>query len=343
MAEISRRQFIEAAGLAAAAPAFADAAAAAQRGQNRADAARRTTRAADLSDAELEAMFKRCSNTGKWGPNDEKGTLNYITPAKRVAAAALVKTGDVVSVGRDLSTRQTKTDARPMTHILLYSDGPSAGDYYTFAPHGMRMTHMDSLAHFSWHDQFYNGRKRSQTLSPGRAAWGSIFAQKDGIFTRGVLLNVAAARGVDWLSPDEGVHASDLEAAEKRQRVRVESGDCIFVYTGLQKRESVEGPENLGQRVGIMPDAIRWMHQREISVYSGDCVDAFPNPYGVRYCIYFHAIALAAMGLILLDIPALEPLVELCNEAGRSDFLVTMAPLRIKGGTGSPVNPIAVF
>ena len=83
------------------------------------------------------------------------------------------------------------------------------------------------------------------------------------------------------------------------------------------------------------------MHAREIAVYSGDCVDAFPNPYGLRYVIYFHAIALAAMGLILLDIPALEPLVEVCNHLDRSDFLVTMAPLRIKGGTGCPVNPIA--
>ena len=92
-----------------------------------------------------------------------------------------------------------------------------------------------------------------------------------------------------------------------------------------------------------MPDAIRWMHQRGIAVYSGDCVDAFPNPYGLRYVIYFHAITLAAMGLILLDIPALEPLVDLCGELARSDFLLTMAPLRIKGGTGSPVNPIAIF
>ena len=139
------------------------------------------------------------------------------------------------------------------------------------------------------------------------------------------------------------MYAADLEAAETRQGIRVGSGDCIFVYTGLQKREAAEGPENLGQRVGIMPDALRWMHQREIAVYSGDCVDAFPNPYSLRYAIYFHAIALAAMGLILLDIPALEPLVDLCNELRRSDFLVTMAPLRIKGGTGSPVNPIAVF
>src|SRR4030095_12900787 len=139
MNEITRRRFIETASRAASAPSCA--AVAQTPGQapapTRESAPRATSRARDLTDSELEAMFKRCSNAGKWGPNDEKGTLNYITPAKRVAAAALVKTGDVISAGRDLSTRQTKTDARPMTHILLYSDGPSAGDYYTFAPHGM--------------------------------------------------------------------------------------------------------------------------------------------------------------------------------------------------------------
>ncbi len=78
--------------------------------------------------------------------------------------------------------------------------------------------------------------------------------------------------------------------------------------------------------------------------FSGPSADSrFCNPYGARYAIYFHAISLAAMGLILLDIPALEPLLEVCEELDRSDFLLTMAPLRLKGGTGCPVNPIAIF
>ena len=208
---------------------------------------------------------------------------------------------------------------------------------------GLHLTHLDAVAHVYRGPDIYNKRKAADVALPSGLAFGDMLAQKDGVFTRGVLLNIAAVRGSNWLTPEEGVYAADLDAAEKRQQIRVESGDCIFVYTGLQKREAAEGPENLGQRVGIMPDAIKWMHQREVAVYSGDCVDAFPNPYGVRYVIYFHAIALAAMGLILLDIPALEPLVTLCDQLKRSDFLLTMAPLRIKGGTGSPVNPIAIF
>jgi kynurenine formamidase len=296
-------------------------------------------------EADLEKLFERVNNAGRWGPNDELGTLNYITEKKRVAAASLVRTGRALSIARDLNTMQSANNPSPVRHTMCYQAHEPIGaiDELELGMHGFSLTHLDAIAHVYRGQDVYNGRKAAVVATPGGLTYCDIHAQKDGIFTRGVLLNVAAARAVEWLAPDQGVYAADLDAAEKRQRIRVESGDIIFVYTGLQKRESVEGPENLGQRVGIMPDAIQWMHEREIAVYSGDCVDAFPNPYSLRYAIYFHAIALAAMGLVLLDIPALEPLVDLCNELGRSDFLLTMAPLRIKGGTGSPVNPIAIF
>lgn len=297
------------------------------------------------SEAELDALFEELDNAGRWGRDDELGTLNFITNEKRIAAASLVRTGRVLSLARDLNTLQSANNPSPVRHTMCYQAHYPIGavDALTLDMHGFALTHLDAIAHVYRDQDVYNRRKAADVALATGLTFGDMLAQKDGIFTRGALLNIAAARKVDWLAPDEGVYAADLDAAEKRQGVRVESGDCIFVYTGLQKREAKEGPENLGQRVGIMPDAIKWMHEREISVYSGDCVDAFPNPYGPRYVIYFHAIALAAMGLILLDIPALEPLVDVCAELKRSDFLVTMAPLRIKGGTGSPVNPIAVF
>jgi len=297
------------------------------------------------SEAELDALFEELDNAGRWGPDDQLGTLNFITNAKRLAASTLVRNGRALSLARDLDTLQSPNNPSPVRHTMCYQSHYPIGavDALCLDMHGFALTHLDAVAHVYRGQDVYNKRKAADVALPSGLTFGDMLAQKDGIFTRGVLLNVAAARGIDWLNPDDGVYAADLDAAEKRQRIRVGSGDCIFVYTGLQKREAKEGPENLGQRVGIMPDAIRWMHQREIAVYSGDCVDAFPNPYGARYCIYFHAIALAAMGLILLDIPALEPLVVMCEELKRSEFLLTMAPLRIKGGTGSPVNPIALF
>ncbi len=296
-------------------------------------------------ESELDALFDEVSNAGRWGPDDELGTLNLITDAKRKAAAALVRSGRTLSLARDLDKLQSPNNPSPVRHTMCYQAHYPIGsvDALTLDMHGFALTHLDAIAHVYRDQDIYNGRKAADVALPTGLTFGDMLAQKDGIFTRGVLLNIAAVRRAPWMTPEEGVTAADLDAAEKNQSLRVEPGDCIFVYTGLQKREAAEGPENLGQRVGIMPDAIRWMRRRDIAVYSGDCVDAFPNPYGLRYVIYFHAIALASMGLILLDIPALEPLVERCAEEKRSDFLVTMAPLRIKGGTGSPVNPVAVF
>jgi len=296
-------------------------------------------------ESDVEKLFDDVNNRGRWGPDDELGTLNYITSQKRVAAAGLVKAGRALSIARDLNTSQSPNNPSPVRHTMCYQAHEPIGaiDEIALGMHGFTLTHLDAIAHVYRGQDVYNGRNASVVATPSGLTYCDILAQKDGIFTRGVLLNIARVRGVPWMAPDQGVFAADLDAAERLQRIRVESGDAIFVYTGLQKRELTEGPENLGQRVGIMPDAIRWMHEREIAVYSGDCVDAFPNPYSLRYAIYFHAVALAAMGLILLDIPALEPLVEICDAMGRSEFLLTMAPLRIKGGTGSPVNPIALF
>jgi kynurenine formamidase len=294
---------------------------------------------------ELDALFDEVNNAGRWGRHDELGTLNFITPAKRTSAATLVREGRAMSIGRDLDTVQSANNPQPVRHTMCYQSHYPIGcvDAVVIDMHGFSITHLDAVAHVYRDQDVYNGREAAAVALPGGLSFGDILAQKDGMFTRGVLLNIAELRGEKWLDPDDGVTAADLSAAEDRQGLRVESGDCLFVYTGLQKREAAQGPENLGERVGIMPDAIRWMHEREISVYSGDCVDAFPNPYSARYAIYFHAITLAAMGLILLDIPALEPLVDVCNELDRSQFLLTMAPLRLKGGTGCPVNPIALF
>lgn len=298
-----------------------------------------------LSEDQLDVLFNEVNNAGRWGGDDELGTLNYITNNKRISAARLVQDGRALSIARNLDTVQSSTNPAPVRHTMCYQSHYPIGcvDALVLDTHGFAITHLDAVAHVYRGNDVYNNRVAERVALPTGLAFGDILAQKDGVFTRGVLLDICAVRGVPWLQPDDGVYERDLIAAEIRQGIRVESGDCIFVYTGLQKRESVEGPERLDHRVGIMPDALRWMHKREIAVYSGDCVDAFPNPYGPRYALYFHAIALAAMGLILLDIPALEPLVELCTELGRTEFLLTMAPLRLKGGTGCPVNPIALF
>jgi kynurenine formamidase len=221
-------------------------------------------------------------------------------------------------------------------------NGPAATDSFSIASHGMVVTHMDALCHFSWKDQFYNGRKRSETLTASGAKWGSIYAQRQGIFTRGVLLDVAAARGVRWYNPDEYVTVADFEAAEKRQRVRVGSGDAIFVRTGMERMEAEQGEQDIYPRAGLHAECAEWMHGRQVSVYGGDCIEKLPYP-SESFTSAVHMIVLASMGLPILDWPALTELAATCERLKRWDYLLTTAPLRLPGGTASPINPLCLF
>lgn len=297
-----------------------------------------------MDDAALVELFHRCSNAGRWGDDDQLGTLNYITAAKRQRAAKLVKLGRVVSVGQDLSTRQTANNPKPVVHYMLYEQRHpiSALDFFGLAPHGFAVTHLDAVGHVFWQDHVYNGRNSGDVCLASGLAFGSIYAQRDGIFTRGVLLDIAASRGVPWLKPTETVTVADLEAAEGAQKVRVESGDALFMRVGLEAREATEGPEDLAERAGIDAECVEWLHEREVAVYSGDCVEKIPFP-SRQMPLPLHQIGLASMGLVLLDCPRVEELAATCHELGRYDFLLAVAPLRVPGGTGSPVNPLCLF
>jgi kynurenine formamidase len=344
VSNVTRRGFVSFAGLLAA--GLARAAASQERadpGADRSRAQRTTSRAKDLTDEELQAMFERCSNWGRWGADDELGTMNYVTAEKRLAAARLVTAGEAVSIGRDISETQSKVDARPVQHMVMYNgNGPAIGDYLSIAPHGMTITHLDALCHFSLDDTLYNGRKRAGTITADGAQWGSIYALRDGIFTRGVLLDVAAARGVPWYEPDEYVTVADLEAAEERQKVRVASGDAVFVRTGMERMEQERGVQDIYPRAGLHAECVEWMHRREAAVYGGDCIEKLPYP-SERFTSALHMIALVAMGLPILDWPALTALAATCARLQRWSFLVTAAPIRLPGGTSSPVNPLCLF
>jgi kynurenine formamidase len=344
METVTRRGFVGLAGLAAAALSRVSAAQDAdEAGADRAAASRATTRAKDLTDAELQALFDRCSNTGRWGANDELGTLNHITPAKRIAAAQLVKTGEIVSAGRDVSQTQSKVDPSPVQHMVMYNGGGvSIGDWFSMAPHGMTITHMDALCHFSLDDKLYNGRKRTGTVSAEGAQWGSIYAQKNGLFTRGVLLDVAAARGIPWYEPNEYVTVADFEAAEKRQNVRVGTGDAVFVRTGMERMEKERGLQDIYPRAGLHAECVEWLYKREAAVYGGDCIEKLPYP-SERFTSAMHMIMLVSMGMPILDWPALTDLAATCERLKRWDFLLTTAPMRLPGGTSSPINPLCAF
>jgi kynurenine formamidase len=297
-----------------------------------------------MDDREIVALFERCSNRGRWGEDDELGTLNYITDEKRRQAGTLVRLGRSVSIGRDLSTQADRLNVDPLRHRMLFDQDPpvSALDSFELAPHGFAVTHLDAVSHVFWRGNSYNGRSARDVLHARGLLAGSVHAQREGIFTRGVLLDVAAARAVPYLQPTDTVTAADLDAAERLSGLRVESGDAVFVHVGLERREAEQGPEDPSVRAGLDAGCLPWLHEREVAVYSGDCVEKTPF-HSDAVPLPLHQIGLVAMGLVLLDCPRLAGLVATCAELGRHDFLLTAAPLRIPGGTGSPVNPLCLF
>jgi kynurenine formamidase len=298
-----------------------------------------------MPEEEVHALFEQLSNQGRWGDDDELGTLNYLTPELTAQACASVRSGRVVSIGHDVGLVASRKNLRPAEHRMLYlsADPFACVDQITIAPHGYHETHLDAITHTYYRKKHvYNGRTVEETVFADGLDFGSVYASRNGIVGRGVLLDVARARGVDWLGPEEYVTVEDLEAAEAAVEGGVRSGDILFVRIGLGAREAVEGPEDPKHRAGLTADCLPWLHEKQIAVYSGDCFEREPMPYA-DVAMPVHMIGSAAMGLVLLDHAAMEPLASACIEEERWHFLATVSPLRIPRGTGSPVNPLCIF
>jgi len=304
-----------------------------------------------MSDAELRALFDRVSNWGRWGVEDERGALNHIGPAEIAAAAALVSEGRTVSLSRNFPTRPGPENPWPAQHHMLIGGDDCcvpgveglevSTDFIGIAFHGMASSHIDALCHVFAQGKMYNGRPATEVKSTG-ARFNTIMCARDGIVGRGVLLDVPRARGVAWMDAERMVTAAELEAAEEALGVRVRKGDLLMVRLGRDPRRAETGDQAVP---GLDPRVAGWLHEREVAVLGGDGVHD-PIPSGVvhrDWAMPIHMLGLAAMGLHLLDNLDLEPLAQTCAELRRWSFQLVCAPLRIEGGTGSPLNPIAIF
>ncbi len=302
---------------------------------------------------DVDALAQQLSNWGRWGPDDERGALNFITPAVSAAAAALVREGVTVSCALELAKTPAADNPTPVTHFMTGAGDvsglgglrglESTGDGFVISPHGMANTHIDALCHILDQGKMYNGFPASEVLSTG-ARKNSIMGLEQGISTRGVLLDIPRQRGVDWLEPGYGITVDDLEAAESAQGVTVRSGDILLVRTGRDNRREAEGatPPFAGM-AGLNMECLPWIREREVAILGCDGVsDVIPsNVDGSPLPI--HHIIITYMGVHLIDNARLGPLGDACAERQRWEFLLTIAPLRLVGGTASPINPIAMF
>jgi kynurenine formamidase len=296
----------------------------------------------EVTAAELESWKKDLSNWGRWGKDDQIGALNLITPAKRKEAAALVKEGFSVSLASDADTVKAVDNPFPYEHEML----AIGNDRISVRYHGITHTHLDSLAHINEDGVFYNGYKpdADAVLKAGHQK-NSIHNLKNGIFTRGVLLDIPRLKGVPYLEPGTPIYVEDLEAWERRAGVKVSAGDALFVRTGVWARRQAAGPwlrgrAEGGKSAGLDPSVIPWLKQRDIAILGSDHPQ-YVSPSNLRGAI--HDFALVHLGVHLFDNCDLEALGDAAAARNRWEFLLTAAPLPIRGGTGSPANPIGTF
>ena len=263
-----------------------------------------TTRQIPTEEQVIEWMDS-LSNWGRWGDDDQLGTVNLITDAKRAQAAALVKEGISVTCSRLIVPEGAPdvTSIPPLHYMLRAGDscpdeGPGGtSDFIGFSFHGLTITHLDSLCHQVWNGRMYNGRPASDVNSDTKANSLDIDKVQNGIVTRGVMLDIAKVKGKPWLEAGEPVYTDDLEAAEKAQGVRVEEGDALMVRYGWYKRRLELGPPAAG-RPGLHAETLPWLKERGVALLGGDAsVDAEPSGYP-SIGLPVHKVGIVGMGLL---------------------------------------------
>ncbi len=304
-----------------------------------------------MTDKELLALMERISNWGRWGKDDERGTLNLLTREMRLRASRLVSTGESVSMALPLATAPAPDNPTPAFHLMIHTgyDLPAQGlaastDYLAIPTHGRAITHLDALCHMFWRGMMYNGYPSTEVKHNGTTRSG-IDTSFEGIIGRGVLLDIPQSKGVPWLEKGEKIFPADLDAAEKHHGLHVGEGDILAVRTGRHQYARTRGnwnPWTEGQ-AGLEAACLPWLRERGVSVLISDAVsDVTPSGYS-EITVPIHAGAIVMMGLPLIDNADLEALSRSCARMGRYEFMFMTAPLVIPRATASPINPIALF
>jgi kynurenine formamidase len=300
---------------------------------------------------EFRELFRAVSNWGRWSDGGQRGALNHLTRDRVAAALRLARTGETVSLSQPLRTEAGIDMPEPADHHMTMLTDVDIGsgslrfakDYVGVDYHNEGHSHIDAFSHVAFDGQLFDG-KPDRSVTSGGALAGDIEVLRDGLVGRAVLLDVPRVRGVRWVEPGEHVFREDLEAAEREQGVRAGPGDILLVRTGHARRlAELEPWDTREAKSGLDPTTARFLAEREISVLGSDGnSDTAPSTTeGVAFPI--HVLAINAMGVHLLDYLQLEDVVPRCEAEGRWEFLLVAAPLRIVGGTGSPLNAVAIF
>ena len=299
-----------------------------------------------VSQAQFDRWMDELSNWGRWGPDDEVGAFNLITPAKRAAAAALVSEGFTVSLASNAQNYESADVPCPVEWQMTRASRRGASDSIAYpCIHGPGTTHLDAFAHVFFDGKMWNGYDIDGlvTMKDG-AKKNSIMTMKNGIVTRGVLYDIPRLKGVPWLEPGTRITVEDLEAWEEMAGVKAGPGDAFLIRWGRWARQDALGPFDTGREAaGLDNHVIPWLRERDVAVAGWETPGYTPQPEGDLPRAALHNFALTILGIQVLDRADFQALANAAAERNRWEFMVTIAPLPIPNGTGSPVNPIAMF
>ncbi|GAA4885913.1 cyclase family protein [Pseudonocardia benzenivorans] len=293
----------------------------------------------------------RLSNWNRWGPDDERGTVNHITPEAVVAAARLVRTGRVFDLGIPFASDGPQPGGARINPVHLMRDTGANQDFpggfhfaddYIFMPLQCA-SQWDSLAHVFYDGLLYNGYPASE-VGPRGAGRLAIDKLGKGITGRGVLLDVARLKGVEWLERGYVITPADLDEAAVRQGVTVGRGDILLIRTGWRRVFTTTGDSRrfMDGEPGIGLQCAEWLYEREVAALCSDnwAIEALPGEPDEKFAV--HCVLIRDMGMPLGEILDFEELAEDCAADGVYEFFFSGPPIKFANAVGSPVNPLAV-
>lgn len=307
---------------------------------------------------DLDDLIAYCSNWGRWGADDELGTLNYVTPDILAAACGLVERGEIVSLAIPVGASGPQTGRlgrfNPQ-HLMLVSGADIAAGIpsessFAYSDDMLILplqsgTQWDALSHVFHEGRMWNGKPMELVGSTG-ALRNSIVAASSRFIGRGVLLDVATFREVDYLAPGEIIRTTELEAVAAAQGTRIEQGDFLLIRTGWLEEgrrrawEGYLGPD----RPGLALETAAWIHDLKVAAVASDTSAVEVNPSEIRdVSCPWHQVVIAHMGLTVGEIFDLGALSDACRRLGRFHFLLSAAGLPVTGGVGTPANPLAIL
>jgi kynurenine formamidase len=290
---------------------------------------------------EFDALFHEIKNWGRWGADDQLGAANLVTEATRKRAVGLARTGLTVSLAHNPLTEKAEDNALPFEHTM--NKGLTT-DTYRVSYHGYSHSHLDALCHILYKDQTYNGYARAEVNTEKGCTKLGIEHLKQGMVVRGILIDIPRLRGVPYLEPGTPVFPEDVEAWEKKASLRVGAGDAILLRTGRWARRAKVGPWPVGREsAGFHPSIARWLKARGVAFVGSDAASEVAPTMVEGVNLAVHTLLITALGIHILDNQDLETLGDTAARLKRWEFMLTINPVPVTGGTGSPLNTMATF